>query len=215
VTPDRRDRAASPAASGAAGGGPLGPRRRPSIAERRRQRAEVEDPSVVLDAALRFLEPRSRSVAEVRRRLTQAGYRPALVDGAIARLVDLGMLDDETFARQWVESRDRAHPRGTIALRRELRQKGVPDDIVRTVLDDRETDAVGRGGQTADAGRASSADERAAEHLLARKAALLARVADPRRRRQRAYALLARGGFDPEVCARIANTVAAEPTPDH
>ena len=32
------------------------------------------------------------------------------------------------------------------------------------------------------------------------RARSLARVADPRQRRQRAYALLARNGFDPEVC---------------
>jgi SOS response regulatory protein OraA/RecX len=35
-------------------------------------------------------------------------------------------------------------------------------------------------------------------------------VADPRQRRQRAYALLARNGFDPEVC----RTVAAEAESD-
>ena len=34
------------------------------------------------------------------------------------------MLDDEAFARAWVESRDRARPRGERALRAELRQKG-------------------------------------------------------------------------------------------
>jgi SOS response regulatory protein OraA/RecX len=202
-------------ASGPSGGGASAARRRPTVAERRRQRAEVEDPSIVLDAALRFLEPRSRSVAEVRRRLTQAGYRDELVEGAIVRLVDLGMLDDEAFARYWVESRDRAHPRGAIALRRELRQKGVPHDIVRAVLDAREADAPVPGGAARPEDDApSSADERAATQLLARKAGLLARVADPRRRRQRAYALLARSGFDPEVCARLAATAAAGPTAD-
>ena len=36
----------------------------------------------------------------------------------------------------------------------------------------------------------------------------LDRVADPRQRRQRAYALLARKGFDPEVCRDVAATVA-------
>ena len=36
-----------------------------------------------------------------------------------------------------------------------------------------------------------------------RNARSLARVADPRQRRQRAYALLARNGFDPEVCRTV------------
>jgi SOS response regulatory protein OraA/RecX len=53
--------------------------RRESLAARRAKKAEVDDPDVVLEAALRFLEVRQRSVAEVRRRLTSAGYREDLV----------------------------------------------------------------------------------------------------------------------------------------
>ncbi|MBA2381413.1 MAG: hypothetical protein H0V73_04805, partial [Chloroflexi bacterium] len=81
------------------------PARRPreSFAERQARRAEIDDPAVVLEAAARFLEARSRSVAEVRRRLGRAGYRSELVDGAIVRLTELGMLDDEAFGRAWVE----------------------------------------------------------------------------------------------------------------
>ena len=52
-----------------------------------------------------------------------------------------------------------------------------------------------------------SPDQAAAERLLARNARSLARVADPRQRRQRAYALLARNGFDPEVCRTVAAQV--------
>ena len=55
------------------------------------------------------------------------------------------------------------------------------------------------------------ADQAAAERLLARNARSLARVADPRQRRQRAYALLARKGFDPEVCRTVAASVMDEP----
>ena len=57
--------------------------RRVSFAERKERKAQIEDPVLVLEAAARFLEARARSVAEVRRRLTSAGYRPALVEGAI------------------------------------------------------------------------------------------------------------------------------------
>src|SRR5512146_1728847 len=99
--------------------------RKPSLAERRERRAAVDDPAEVVDAAARFLEARPRSVAEVRRRLLTAGYRAPLVDAAIERLTGLRYLDDEAFARAWVESRARARPRGEIALRRELRLTGV------------------------------------------------------------------------------------------
>ena len=82
------------------------PRARPSRAGRRAAKAEIDDPAIVLEAALRFLEVRARSTAEVRRRLTSAGYRGDLVDGAVERLTELGVLDDEQFAQAWVESRD-------------------------------------------------------------------------------------------------------------
>ena len=54
---------------------------------------------------------------------------------------------------------------------------------------------------------APSADEAAAIRLLERNSRMLARVVDPRARRQRAYALLARNGFDPGVCAALAARV--------
>jgi regulatory protein len=175
-------------------------RRRESIAERRERRSGVDDPAVVLEAAARFLEARGRSVAEVRRRLTSAGYAAPLVDDAIVRLTELGMLDDAAFARAWIESRDRARPRGERALAEELRLRGVDREIVAAALDERRAAAGGTAGE---------ADEAAAERLVTRNARTLERIADPRARRQRAYALLARSGFNPEVCARVAARVVA------
>ncbi len=168
-----------------------GRRRTATYAERREQRARVDDVGDVLDAAARYLEARPRSVAEVRRRLATAGYRPALVEQAIGRLVELRYLDDETFARAWVESRDRARPRGELALRRELRAKGIEATLIDAVLDERRTPEPETG---------IDVDAAAAERLLERHARALGREVDPRRRRQRAYALLARNGFDPETC---------------
>jgi hypothetical protein len=200
------------------------PRETPN--ERRERRSEIDDPEVVLAAALRFLEARSRSVAEVRKRLGGAGYRSELVDGAIARLTDLGMLDDAAFATQWVESRDRAHPRGEHALIIELRQKGIDAPTITAVLKARREVAVRwEDGSDATAGAADARhpleaapadpDATAARKLLARNARALERVADPRVRRQKAYALLARNGFAPDVCSEAsAQLIAAMSAPD-
>jgi regulatory protein len=164
-------------------------RRAKPYAERRAERAEVDDPEVVLAAALRFLEARQRSAAEVRRRLTTLGYRQELVTGAMERLTELGLLDDESFARAWVESRDRARPRGARALRAELAQKGIDRQLVDEVI----------------AGRGVESDLGGARRLLERHAGTLERIADPRARRQRAYALLARNGFDSETALEVLN----------
>jgi len=173
----------------------------------------VDDPAVVLEAAARFLEARSRSVTEVRRRLGGAGYRSDLIDGAIERLTELGMLDDETFARAWVESRDRARPRGERAIREELRLKGIDRSTADLVLGERrEAASAATDAEMADGPR-QSADRIAADRLVAKHARALGRIADPRQRRQRAYALLARHGFDPEVCRESAAATADEPLP--
>ena len=184
--------------------------RRPRISpeERRAERAAVDDPQVVLEAAARFLEARSRSVAEVRRRLARAGYRSDLVEGAITRLTELGVLDDEAFGRAWLESRDRARPRGEIALRRELALKGVDKPTVDELLEERRSRP---GAGNPDHGDAVDVDVAAARRLLTRTERALARVADPRVRRQRAYALLARNGFDPETCREASAAFLAGP----
>jgi regulatory protein len=168
-------------------------RQRELPAARRERLSKVEDPRDVLDAALRFLESRQRSIAEVRRRLTTGGYRSELVEGAIERLLALGILDDEAFTSAWVESRDRARPRGERALRRELELKGVGRELVDAAMDQRRPEPGGE----------ADPDIGAAERLLARHAAARARVPDPRKRRQRAYALLARNGFDPSTAADV------------
>lgn len=186
-------------------------RRRETTAESRARRGAVDDPATVLDAAARFLQARPRSTAEVRRRLGEAGYRTDLVEEAIARLAMLGYLDDESFARAWVESRDRARPRGERALRAELRRKGVADDVVATIIEDRASPDAG-GLAEADAG--GGPDDVAAARLLERRGAAAAREADPRRRRARAYALLARNGFDPEVAGRAVAAWLAAAAPD-
>lgn len=191
--------------------------RGPTPAERREQHAAETDPEVVLAAALRFLEVRSRSVAEVRRRLRSAGYEGGLVEGSIERLLALGFLDDAAFARAWVESRDRARPRGERALRLELGQKGVARDVTDTALEERRDEAAARAEIAARAGSdvddpdrepGPSVDEAAAQRLLERRASQLGRVPDPRVRRQRAYALLARNGFDSGVCSAVARRFA-------
>ena len=162
-------------------------RRGATAADLRERRAAVDDLAVVLDAAAAFLAVRPRSVGETRQRLRRLGYRADLVEAALNQLAGLGYLDDAAFGHAWVESRDRARPRSARALRAELVGKGLGRGLVDELLEEREAVEPG-------------ADIEAARRLLARHAAALGRVVDPRVRRQRAYALLARHGFDPATC---------------
>jgi regulatory protein len=166
----------------------------------------------VVEFAGRFLEARSRSVGEVRRRLTTAGFRASLVEEAITRLIEVGFLDDEAFASAWVESRDRARPRGEHALRRELALKGIDRGVVDQVLAARRGEADADDGDSAATGdEVIDPDRAAAERLLERRRAALEREPDLRKRRQKAYALLARNGFAPDIASEVSRRIADEP----
>lgn len=93
-----------------------------------------------VDAAAHFLSFRPRSRAEVRANLTKKDYPAGVVDDAMERLEALGYIDDEAFARYWVENRDTFKPRSPLALTAELRQKGVPDGVIRQVVDELDVD---------------------------------------------------------------------------
>lgn len=163
-----------------------------AAAARLEARAQLTDAQPVMDAAAAFLAVRPRSMAETRRRLRHLGYPPALVESVVERLIELAYLDDAAFARAWVESRDRAHPRGDSALRRELALKGVARQVVDELMSERHDSAAG-----------GDPDRDAAAVLLERRRASLEREPDPARRRQKAYALLARNGFDPDICREM------------
>lgn len=100
----------------------------------------LEDERRLLDAALRFLAPRPRSRAEVRRRLLRPNAKhpapppaPEAVERILDRLEELNYLDDRAFADFWVENRERFSPRSARALGQELRQHGVAREMAAEV----------------------------------------------------------------------------------
>ena len=86
--------------------------------------------------ALRFLSYRPRSEAEVRRYLQGKKVSPAIEAEVVERLTSSGLLDDQAFASYWVENRESFKPRGRHALRYELRQKGLGEEIIALALED-------------------------------------------------------------------------------
>ena len=85
-------------------------------------------------AAMRLLSYRPRSETELRQRLARRGAPADLVDGAISRLRELGLVDDAAFARAWVEGRSRLSPRSRRLLRRELQAKGIDGEAAHEAL---------------------------------------------------------------------------------
>jgi regulatory protein len=96
------------------------------------ERAEARE--TAYNKALRFLEPRPRSVAEVREHLVKKKIANDVIDETLARLKDAGLLDDAAFAKYWVENRETFRPRAGRALRYELKRKGIADSAIGDVL---------------------------------------------------------------------------------
>lgn len=106
---------------------------------------KAEDDVVkAVESAVRFLSYRPRSISEVRRNLTEKQMEPPVIDAALERLSVLGYLDDEAFARYWVENRTSFKPLAPTALRFELRRKGISDAIITEVLEAVDPNAAAR-----------------------------------------------------------------------
>lgn len=131
-----------------------------------------------LDTAVRYLGTRPRSEREIRQRLARAEVPPQVVEDVLQHLRQWDLADDAAFARYWVEQRHTFRPRGARALKAELRQRGVAQDVVDDACGDTEESAE------ADAYRAA-----------ARRAQQMASLDEPTFR-ARLGQFLARRGFD-------------------
>jgi SOS response regulatory protein OraA/RecX len=69
------------------------------------------------------------------------GYESEAIDAAMARLVAQRYIDDEAFARSWLNHRERLRPRGARGLSYELRQKGIEREIINEVLTELDEEA--------------------------------------------------------------------------
>ncbi|NJN54807.1 MAG: hypothetical protein HC804_08690, partial [Anaerolineae bacterium] len=113
-------------------------------ADKMQQLQEADELENAKESAIRFVEVRPRSIAEVRTRLRQKGFAETAVDHACERLQAVGLLDDLIFAQYWVEQRETFKPRSQMALRQELQQKGVSREIIDSVLTEVDDTAVAR-----------------------------------------------------------------------
>jgi|APSaa5957512576_1039674.scaffolds.fasta_scaffold71948_2 regulatory protein len=84
---------------------------------------------------LRLLSYRPRSIFEIKQKLSRLKYAtPDLITQTLDYFINASLLDDQKFASWWVEQRTTHRPKGNIALKSELFQKGVDQSIIDSVL---------------------------------------------------------------------------------
>ena len=139
---------------------------------------EADPESVARKILLDALTGQARSRHELRDKLAKRDVPPELAERLLDRFTEVGLINDDAFARAWVESRQRSRGLARRALAQELRRKGVDDETARSALDDLDP-----------------ADEEEAARALVRKKLRTLRGVDATTATRRLAGLLARKGY--------------------
>jgi regulatory protein len=143
-------------------------------------------------SALNFLAYRPRSEGEIRRKLQQGAYPQGTIEQVLERLREWRYVDDEDFARRWIENRNANRPRGERLLAQELKAKGIDSDIMAEALEE------------------AGIDEGAGALSLARQRARQLRDLEPAVRERRLTGFLARRGYGFDVIRATLETLDTE-----
>lgn len=96
-----------------------------------RKKKQTNEP---LEAALNYISSRARTVREVENRLDLLNYAEYDVYQAVERLKELGYLNDEKYAADFVETRLATKPMSRRRLREQLYAHFVPQEIINETL---------------------------------------------------------------------------------
>jgi len=141
------------------------------------------------EAALRLLERQRRTRSDLARRLHDKGFAAATIEQVLDRLAGVGLVDDVEYARAFMAGRRARRTAGQRRVEQELRARGVSAEDIE------------RAGHRLDEEQGAM-DEVAAARKVVAQAERRYRGLEPRVRRGRLYALLARRGFDGDVIRR-------------
>jgi regulatory protein len=143
------------------------------------------------DDAMRALERRLHSRAELRRKLVRKEYGETVVDAVLEDLVRLGYVNDAQFARTRALAAAQHKHHGRRRARVELMKAGVKGEVADRALSD----------------VYAQHDSTAVARLLARKQAPRLRKLDPMTARRRLVGMLQRRGFDYESIRPVVDEV--------
>ena len=97
-------------------------------------KTSTPDPGDLRERALGYLARREHSRFELARKLAQAGFDEADVGALLDAFEQKNWLSDRRFAESWVA--DHRAKAGSVKLAYELRQRGLSDSIIESVLGD-------------------------------------------------------------------------------
>jgi regulatory protein len=150
------------------------------------------------DRALNMLAFRGRASRELARALVRKGEPKELVDRAIVRLQEQGLLDDSAFAEAFTRAKVLGAQQSKRRVQQDLARRGVDravsDAAIATVFDE------------------EGVDQREVVEAAARKKLRSLVKLEPAVRRRRLYGFLARRGYDGEDIRKAMEAVGEELT---
>lgn len=147
---------------------------------------DADPESVARTIALRKLAAQARTRHELGQALRKKNVPDDAAAAVLDRLEEVGLVDDQTFAQDWVASRQQRRHLSRSALRRELQARGIDREHLDAAL------------ATVDSG-----DELNAARALATKKAATMRGLEPVVRERRVAGALARRGFGSGIISTV------------
>jgi regulatory protein len=147
---------------------------------------DADQEAVARKILLDTLTGQARSRSELATKLARKGVPEEVAERLLNRFEEVGLVDDEAFARLWVQSRQSGKGLARRALAQELRRKGIDDETARTVLEEVDPD-----------------DEVESARLLVRRKLRTAASLDRDTAIRRLSGMLARKGYPAGVSFRV------------
>jgi regulatory protein len=142
--------------------------------------------------AYSLLRMRPRSEREVRDRLKIKGYDASVIENVVSGLKKTGDINDEKFARFWMESRMHSSPVGDVVLKHELKQKGIAENLIEATLE----------------AKAEAYDDYAVALNMAREKFIRLAKLDRNKAMKRLYDFLVRRGYGFNIIEKVVEEVA-------
>lgn len=143
---------------------------------------DVEVASFAREVVVRKLTDRAHSRADLAQTLAQKHVPAEVAEAVLVKFEAAGLINDEEFARSWVQSRQRGKGLARNLLAMELRRKGVDEEVALRALSELDPEV-----------------EREAAHRLVQRKLRTMQGLDQQVRIRRLVGLLARKGYAPQV----------------
>lgn len=145
--------------------------------------------------AVRYLSLKLRTEQEVWKKLHDDGYEQECIEKVISELKAIGYINNKLYAQKYVFDRSKLKPLSKKMMKRELKVRGISEDIIDEVLDDWKVE-----------------DNVVAEGLLKRKFGKY--DLDNEKVRKKAYMFLMHRGFSVSTIKEALQSMSSNANPD-